>query len=718
MLLKRAVRVAIVMTAGVFLLWRIGTFSESSALYGLFAIFSMTVFADFGGPPSSRLTAFLVTIVFGAIGLGIASALTFSVWASVVGMAIYGFVVAYAGVLRGYVAAAGATVIVPFFISIATPNDVSRLPENVAAYVIGGLMATAGAMLIWPTYSKDRLRQYLGAALDRAADAIEAQQSGSAEDRRRSDQALTEAIGEVHKSYDASLTSPGAATSGQRDVMQVVNLLPSLQSAIRWRSRVNPEPIRSLDGLSEAVVATLRKSSITLKQLKKSAATVPDLGPLNNARVSDRQAEVDWVREHMADGGEAAMSMLDRHAPLRVLAGITVMVGSRARDYAGASKQADGMGSRDGRPMSVHLEYSSPWRALRANFTFASVWFRNSVRAGIAYALAVLVLLELGPQHAFWVVLGTLAAMKFDASGTKRTAIQMVIGTLIGFGGGAVIILLTQDSPTILWVLLPIAVGLASYTPGAISLTIGQASFTMFLIVLFGLLSPNGLTTDKARVEDVLLGVGVALVSSLLLWPHGAKGVVNESLLKALSAVSQAFVLAFELIPRKSSEPDFFAAAERGTLAMARALDNFDLALAQQLPSGFSAPGWLRTHSAAAEAMLNSDKIRFIAMGQSCPASGMAAAEQLIAAADGEMQLLRDVGEKSAEGQPAHDPRLEQDPTIGPHAAVAQFIEGQQQHLQASKSEIETILTMTWALGSIGHIHSVISHVAHPVEAG
>lgn len=717
-LLRRAARLAIVLTVGLVLLWQIIGFPVPSVLFGCFAIFSLLIFADYGGPVRSRLSAYLATIPVGCISLIIGSALSFNTIASVLGTAVFGFVVAYAGVLRGYVAAAGTAVMVPFFIAISTPDNWSDVGSHLVAYVIGGLLATAGAMLIWPVYAKDRLRYRIADALEAAANAIGAQEQDSERDRDYTDVVLANAIDEVHKAYDASLSRPGAATSRQRDLMQIVDLLPSLRLAIRWRARVNPEPIHTLDDLSLNVVSVLRTSANAVRLPTKDPSAAPDLSALNASRVNDRNVAAHWIGQHIHEGAAETVDVLERRYPLRELSGLAVMIASRARDYVGADSQSEGMGAVHGRDIKIHLEHSSPRTALAVNFTPKSIWFINSLRAGLAYGFAVLVLLVLPVEHAFWVVLGTLAAMKFDAAGTRRTGMQMIIGTLIGFVLGMLLVIVTQDLSVVLWVLLPVTVFLAAFTPGTISLTIGQAAFTVFLVDLFGLLTPNGLGTDIVRVEDVALGVGVALIASLLLWPGGAKRVVNASLAVALDAVSDAFSLAYMLIPRKAEDLEFHAAATRAQHALATALENFDVAIAQQLPSGFRSTDWLRTHSASSEILLNADKIRFLAMGQTCPDSGLQAADAIIELAEIEALRLRDIGPRVIAGQPPADQLLSQE-LVGPaNTLVTQFVD--LQHAQKASTghcERETVLALSWSLSSLEHIHMVISHVAHPPSA-
>jgi uncharacterized membrane protein YccC len=67
----------------------------------------------------------------------------------------------------------------------------------------------------------------------------------------------------------------------------------------------------------------------------------------------------------------------------------------------------------------------------------------------------------------------------------------------------------------------------------AMRTAIGQAAFTITVIVLFNLLVPAGWKVGLVRVQDVLLGCAVSLVVGVLFWPRGASAVVGDDLADA-----------------------------------------------------------------------------------------------------------------------------------------------------------------------------------------
>ncbi len=64
--------------------------------------------------------------------------------------------------------------------------------------------------------------------------------------------------------------------------------------------------------------------------------------------------------------------------------------------------------------------------------------------------------------------------------------------------------------------LLPIVVFLAAYTPGAVNFVVGQAGFTVFVVVLFNILVPEGWRTGLVRVQDIAIGAGISVAVGAL----------------------------------------------------------------------------------------------------------------------------------------------------------------------------------------------------------
>ncbi len=100
----------------------------------------------------------------------------------------------------------------------------------------------------------------------------------------------------------------------------------------------------------------------------------------------------------------------------------------------------------------------------------------------------------------------------------------------MGFAVGAALLVGIGTSPAVLWVAFPLAVLIAAYTPGTAPFVVGQAAFTVTVVVLFNLLVQAGWIVGLLRVEDVAIGCAVSLVVGFLFWPRGVSSVVGDNL--------------------------------------------------------------------------------------------------------------------------------------------------------------------------------------------
>ena len=161
------------------------------------------------------------------------------------------------------------------------------------------------------------------------------------------------------------------------------------------------------------------------------------------------------------------------------------------------------------------------------------MWLHNSVRGAVGLALAVLVAQTAGVQHSFWVVFGTLSVLRSNALNTGQNAVRGILGTVVGFVIGAVLLALIGTDEIVLWVILPFAVLLAGTAPALISFTAGQAAFTLILLIMFNIIAPEGWRLGSGAGRGRRDRRGVSLVVGVLFWPRGAGAALRRALADA-----------------------------------------------------------------------------------------------------------------------------------------------------------------------------------------
>jgi uncharacterized membrane protein YccC len=114
-------------------------------------------------------------------------------------------------------------------------------------------------------------------------------------------------------------------------------------------------------------------------------------------------------------------------------------------------------------------------------------------------------------ENGFWVLFATLSVMRTSAVQTGATALQAVLGTLIGFAVGLPLLLAIGIRGDLYLYVLPI-VTVGGLLAGSINVVWGQAGFTVLVSVLFNLVEPIGWEIGVIRIQDVALGAAAGVV--------------------------------------------------------------------------------------------------------------------------------------------------------------------------------------------------------------
>jgi uncharacterized membrane protein YccC len=302
------------------------------------------------------------------------------------------------------------------------------------------------------------------------------------------------------------------------------------------------------DRLATAVVRTLMESAVVL-----TGGPPPDARALRIEWHTHRAALDRWAAAALRAGSmaEAVLDGLQADDTLRLVAYLTLAVERNAAIAAGARMGASTENVLDDLPTEFPLQAGARGflqrmgEAIRTQLAPSSSVLHNSLRVALGLALAVLLAQLLQLEHAFWVVLGTLSALRSNASATGRSTLQALLGTLLGIVFGAALLVVVGTSATVLRVVLPLAVFLAAYAASAIGFVAGQAAFTVLVLILFNLIAPVGWQLVVVRMEDVAVGVGGSVVVGVLLWPRGSRGDLQATLADLYRAIAAKLSEAF-----------------------------------------------------------------------------------------------------------------------------------------------------------------------------
>jgi uncharacterized membrane protein YccC len=514
----RAARAAIVVPS-LFAITLLVIDNEQMALFAAFGGFATLVLASFGGTRKDKLLSHLGLAVVGSVLIVIGTA----VQGSTVIAALVTLPVAFAVFFIGYVGpneAGGVTAaLLAYVLPAASAGTIGMVPDRLAGWWLASVAGTVAVLVLSPTSAGDRLRVQASKLAGTLSDALESVLAGAAPDA-----AIERCIDGKHELLAVFTGTPYRPVG----LARVDHALATSVELLSWCTSLVIDGLREQKDFEHAPATERDLLDCAARMLRDIASLLegkpaePDFDELERCRERSKV----WLSELPPDG----MTFRDEVRISFHAHAIAVATRSVAAQALVAARRADldaiAMRDRFGGLMGV------AGIALR-NASVRSAWFINSVRGALALAAAIAVADLSNVQHGFWVVLGTLSVLRTNAASTGATALRALGGTLIGFVFGALLLLAIGTSTAALWVALVLAVLVAAYAPGTSPFAIGQASFTIVVVVLFNLLIPVGWTVGLLRIQDVAIGCAVSLAVGVLFWPRGTSTVVGNDLADA-----------------------------------------------------------------------------------------------------------------------------------------------------------------------------------------
>lgn len=524
---KVAIRAAIFMPL-CFLLATLflGEDAKPFASFGAFILLAMVTFA---GRPRPRLVAWIGLVVAGCAFIAVGTLLSQSTVLAALAAGLISFAIFFSGVVNPYFAAArnGAVLLIALPLMIEAPA--SAVDERLLGWLLACAVCIPATYVVWRLPWYGELRRQAARSARALADLIRDPDSNECREK------ASKQVWRLRKDFLATPNRPTGATGVSAAIANlvdeqgwtyglVVNPGAGIASDRQYARDLRSATADLLDSSSDLLMATRGGVSIDETERALNRLVDQNTADLKSQALgdpSDREETITHLEHEfrlrklaysVIDVAETAEVASEKAAPPRALGRLWSWVALGRRGMAGA-----------GRIAASHVALDSSW-------------LRNSIRAAIGIALAVLVADLVAVENAFWVVLGTLSVLRSNALGTRGSVKQALLGTLVGIVIGSGVIFLLSDQMHVLWVALPFSVLLAAYAQRANLFAAGQAGFALLVMVLYNLIEPVGWQVGLVRIQDVALGCGVSVVVGFLIWPQGAAPLIRSSLASALEA--------------------------------------------------------------------------------------------------------------------------------------------------------------------------------------
>ncbi|MGO9156121.1 FUSC family protein [Mycobacterium sp.] len=558
----RAVRATIVVT-GLFALTLevIGDRQQQMCLFATFGALSTVVFTDFGGTRRDVFLAQLGLAGTAGLALTIGTVVNQNLWLATLVTIAVAFVIFFAGVIGPNAAGATSTALLAYVLAVASPGTAETIPHRLAGWWLASAVSTAAILLVPTKNPGDRLRASAAAAAAALGRQLRAAVRGAAAPAETATSlAATNALREAFAATPYRPTGLATADQAMANAVQVLQWCGTL-TADATDDRADPSQAvaadRELLGVAADVLedtAALFSGAVLRPAIDRLEATRATRGAHRRALPDDPEAvRVAAAQAYQAQVIAIAARTAAADALIATRHEAPEMIAAERRSWyglpqEGPPQQESRLGALTG-SLGVVYRYAS----------LRSVWFLNAVRGSVALAIAVAVADITGVEHRFWVVLGTLSALRTNATATGSTAWRALAGTTLGFAVGGALLAAIGTGPVALWTVLPIAVFVATYTPGTAPFVLGQAAFTLTNVVAFNLLTAagSGWHVGAVRVADVAIGCGVSLFVATLFWPRGAGPLVGDNLADAFRSGAAYLVQAVDwALGLRPDEPD------------------------------------------------------------------------------------------------------------------------------------------------------------------
>jgi uncharacterized membrane protein YccC len=544
------------------------------ALFAVFGSFAALVMTTFVGTRRDRARAHLGLALVGTAGVVLGTVASGSAWLAALVTLVVAFAIYFGGVVGPYAAAGVTGALLAYVIAVASTGGVAAIPPRLGGWWLASVVSTAVALLVPAPSPGARLRQSAAALARAIARQLQAAVDGTAGPADR--EATMAAKRELILRYDATPYRPTGLAAADQALVSLISLLEWC-TALTCEATDGHLDLGGPAGPDRDLLAEAAATLAVCADLLDGGEELPSLERIWRARLASAthlrgltgepatvRVEAERAFHAQAIGVAAAAAAADS-----MIASGRVDPGSVAADrqrwLGGHPESATAADDRSGRRWHdlMRLPLPRPGSAIAADASIRSVWFRNSARGAVAIAAAVAIAKLFDVVHAFWVVLGTLSVLRTSAGATGATALRALGGTVAGFAVGAALLVGIGTSMPALWTALVIAVLVAAYAPGTAPFVVGQAAFTVTVVVLFNLLAPAGWRIGLVRVEDVAIGCAVSVVVGALFWPRGASALVGDNLADAFraGAANLADATAWVLGGPKRSEGLMAAAA-------------------------------------------------------------------------------------------------------------------------------------------------------------
>ena len=344
----------------------------------------------------------------------------------------------------------------------------------------------------------------------------------------------------IHQSIREVLVSgqdtSGSSNQNRKMLLVFISLVEILELALSTAFDHNtlhqkfddhPKVLRSYQNLAYSLGTSLKQLS---KSVKKSTTYIYKstlLHDMHSLQLSIEAYENELGRQNASEGVFMLTTML-QYAEKQVE---KIKIVERA--FSASFSIQDWRGIDKDLEKFLNPQYY-PLSTLTQNLSFSSTIFRYSMRLTITLMTGFIIGKFVSFHNEYWILLTIIVIMRPGYGLTKERSFHRLIGTVLGGILAFGILYLVKDKSIIS--VFSIACMLLGFYFTQVNYKISATFVTMYVIFIYGIITPNISDLVQYRILDTVVGAVLAYVANHFLWPSWEFLNVRMHLEKAIKA--------------------------------------------------------------------------------------------------------------------------------------------------------------------------------------
>ena len=316
-----------------------------------------------------------------------------------------------------------------------------------------------------------------------------------------------------------SSTTTGSSNQNRKMLLVFISLVEILEIALatafdhdklHQKFDNHPKVLLTYQGLAYNLAASLKKLSKSVKKRTTYISKYNLINDLKALQYSIIDYENDLGKIPASEGVFMLTTML-QYAEKQVekikIIERAFTIKSNSQDFKGLDKDLEKFLT----PQYYQLS------TLTRNLSFSSTIFRHSLRLTITLMLGFVIGIFLPFQNVYWILLTIIVILRPTYGLTKERSFQRIIGTIIGGLIAFGILYVIKDNLIIS--ILSIICMVLGFTFTQINYKVSATFVTMYVVFIYGILTPNISDLVQYRILDTVVGAILAFLANHFLWP-------------------------------------------------------------------------------------------------------------------------------------------------------------------------------------------------------